>query len=742
MSLTPETARLQNCELETKHGPVNIGGDPKGKNMEASWELDVLETGKYVVELVFSCDTGSVGALFEFGSGGSIFTWKSQPTAGWNFFQKRHICTLDLKKGRQTFSLKGKSSRGLAVRSLRLLPDPGTVVALPAAGSVCELDGNSANLGGAYQDKDGLICGIRDGETFSWNLSSPEERKYNLVLVYASPESGVTCELEISPATGLLQAVLPATRGWRDIKEYDAGLVTIPKGNSKLTFVKKKGSLDFKAARLVFSEKLEAEINALREKPRLGMTLQDLEKIWGSSSPGGGVDIERRGGKDDLDGSFFKGLAPLVKTFSWDKDGLKITAVLWEGHCIAIGVNMADKSLKAAREVASVLMPGVSFNWGRNETSYSSNKAYKMQYWGSSFDIKASGLVQSIRDELAEKGETSQNTQASSSSGYSPMGRSLEELKTIWGNGEVRDGSNIEYKGDKNDIDWELYEAIKPETMAYRWMYPQKNNLHVTAVFYRNRCIALDISQRNGFSAKELMEKVREFLPGVTFGSVPQEKGAQFTVYSTSHDRGYKFQNWDGYFELKASGLIRELQKEHEKDLREAAAKIYRQLQSVQKEKKGSLFGKTPAEMDALLGVSVQKGDIYRKKPVRVWNFPGSSLEFHGAFASLGDREVCCHLLIVDRLKGLTSSLAFPLAQQAVVPFSLKSVPRDDMKTWFSTVSKDQGERFFVEWYNDPSTRATMCITDMVALKAWEQAEKGRKNEEKEKLMDKVKRGL
>lgn len=701
-------AKLKGARLED-NGGVRFITDFNRKGNEISWDIDVPEAGSYIVELVFRCKGESPGKPFLFKCGKAALPWS--PFGTGDRGKRRHLGKMDLAKGKQTFSFVPLQDHGIDVVSARLIPSPGFTVS-PSDDGVFDLRADLADVSRINAYEEGLLCDLGYGNPARWNLNVPEGMKYRVTMKYASP---VNITMDIVLPSGTARMEMPASGSWYNLTEKEVGMITLPPGEYALELKKGTGNADVDGIRLTRDVDSEKELEALKKKGRVGMTRGELDMIWGAGRFCPVASVDRRGGKEDVDWELYKGVSALSKCYEWNKPGMKIVASFIQDRCFALTLNMEDKSLKAMKEITEVLMPGVKFKWNPAfMTFYSEDNRYKVQYWGSYFEIKDSGALRSLK----EKGQLTEEALK----GPSRFGLTLDELKKVLGTGgHDRSESSIARKGGKGDTDWDLYNAIRPVTTAYMWEYP-KDNYHVTAVFWKGKCIAFDISQNSRINVNQALEKASEFIPAAVFGSLPSTEN--FTVYSTNLNKGYKLQGWDlnqgayTYIEIKASGLIREMLKAHEEGLKKAVVKTISVLRGADELKKSPLIGRTRADIDAILGLTSEDSKVeYNGKPTCVWKLPEGDLKLYGSFVQTGQGLVCAQITLVDAMRQLQRYIALPVATQIVSPAVMEKVDKENADFWRTIKSRDRGGRFLFEWYDDRNGGPALRITDTSILK-------------------------
>lgn len=85
----------------------------------ASWDFEVVKSGKFTMEITYGCGNGSGGSEVEFAVGAEKLTFKVEQTGGFQAFVKRYLGEMTFEKpGRYTLTVKPKSKPGPAVMDL------------------------------------------------------------------------------------------------------------------------------------------------------------------------------------------------------------------------------------------------------------------------------------------------------------------------------------------------------------------------------------------------------------------------------------------------------------------------------------------------------------------------------------------------------------------------------------------------------------------------------------------------
>lgn len=740
--LRVEEAQLKGCNIQLINGIPNIGYlDQEGD--EVVWEFDISESGLYSVEMDFSISKEEArGGLFEIKGGISSFRMDNVVTGDhWDSFIKKVEGKLYFPLGRNTFSVKALRNKGINIRSVRLIPVP--KMCYPNKYGIIDGGIEKAQLShlNVYQKDGGAFVSINWDYSDSgalWKIKIPEAGRYAIELSWANDDPRRTLEVRLNSQTVFCWKIertgFWGQSGWASSKII--GELNLPAGESELSLyiadAEQAGNLDCRGIRLIPVKDFQAKEGELKRRPRLGMNLYELEFLWGKSAPRKDIHIERRGDHSDVDWDLYEGLAKQVESREWMVNGMHITAIFLKDVCIGLDFNRSTADMM---DIASVVLPGVSWNYVKGEkmpqTIYSKDKNYKMQAWkegwGDYFEIKASGLVRALRaSELKKLSELRKRP---------CLGMTEEELTFIWGSpvGQEWPAGGIQRRGDRNDVDWLLYEQIKPQCSVRNWKLPNRGNLAVNAYFWKNICIGLDINVDNRIlSPREIITLVQSFVPSVRFVDLPVKRGIPFTVYSSNYGGGYKLQNWvEGgwdYFEIKASGLIREMKEVHILKLKKSVRIISDILKTCDRLNNGILFGITWQDMDKLLGTSEMCTSWWCGKPSRIWKFPNSDISIVGSFWQDERGNGILHdITLVDEKRELNPEIALLLCKRLISPYQLENVSKDQLKSWFTVRSSDPEKRFIVEWYQDGSYGASLRISD--DLPRQKQEEKKRKRD-------------
>lgn len=203
-------------------------------------------------------------------------------------------------------------------------------------------------------------------------------------------------------------------------------------------------------------KRTEEQMNELRQRPRLGMTLEELKALWGE---GRFQDLKRsprtldgKNSKNDRDYAVFSSFVPRCTAWQWlfpAPQNLSITATMWNGRCV--GLNLHRKggfTVAEAIELAGEIVPGISFALPSAKgavdcTLYSRNfeQGYKLQNWGdqSCFELKSSLLIKRLYAQRIRDQQTAARALAAAMKDFSGreqkplMGQTLGDVRKVLG---------------------------------------------------------------------------------------------------------------------------------------------------------------------------------------------------------------------------------------------------------------------------------------------------------------------
>lgn len=695
--------------VSSENGQIFAG--VKNGQYKVVWDVDIPEDGHYWMILRYRTDGDSHPITLKWEGNKKAITVSIKPQGE---FLKIFSGKMIFDKGRQKITLTKKEKDRLYIKEMKLIPDLFPVLS-PIDGKI-ELKSVDSYYELCAVDDNGQFRCISDNAIMKWNVEIPREQRYSLLLDYCtSPYEKMIC-LEMSVGTNKVLVQLPGTSNFGDYKERQMAFLPLPAGKYPIRIKKISGWMDIRKASLVHSAEQDKKIEALQKKNRLGLDLSEFETLYGKGEQADYI-LYRRGGREDTDGKIYQGIQRQIESYYWNKPGLIITAAFYKGKCVAVNVRPEKISPNSARELTGILLPETVFEWKRGDTYYSRDKMCKMQYWGDSFDIKASGLLAQLRSS-EPAGMAEKESMAALEPGDILMGATLSQLQQLWGEGRVSGGvPEIERQNDKMDKDWGMFLKIKPEASAHRWSYPDKNDLVLEVVFWKERCVSIRMSAKDRLSSAQVMEKVREIVPGCVFGAIPRGREDKFTLYSTSPNKYYKLQGFGDYVELKSPGLVSDIREQEGERLKKAALVLIKKWQSAET----SVYGKTVEELDRILGVSKRVSSGTGGKELVVWDFLQSDLSLQCSYSAVNGKNLCDEFIIIDKNKSLTASVALAVGRQLIAPNPVRNMLQEELSSWFTVTSMDKDKRFLLKWYNDKKTGPTLSVTDRLVEKYVEQ---------------------
>jgi hypothetical protein len=125
ITLTASAAKLDGGEIRVQEGREPNIGFWHHTTESAAWKVDVAKTGLYHVEIVYACDPGNGGGVYEMQVGNHRFTGTSKPTGSWDVYNTLQVGDLTLTAGEHPIALKPLTldeGRALMnVRSIRIV---------------------------------------------------------------------------------------------------------------------------------------------------------------------------------------------------------------------------------------------------------------------------------------------------------------------------------------------------------------------------------------------------------------------------------------------------------------------------------------------------------------------------------------------------------------------------------------------------------------------------------------------
>ncbi len=728
INLTADKAHLKgkDCKLENRYGFPSIGVFNKAGD-QVAWLMNVPKAGEYIVEVRYSCPEyyKPPSSLVDVRSGSHLCPWNmvATSTGYWNNFNTRHIGTIQLDAGEQPFVLTLLANYAVNIDTIRLIPSPGQVVKPNEAGEFV-LKPDTADLSEGYVNR---VKSIATSQRISWLINSPSTQRYEVIINGSCP-SGAQYELSCGNSTANFA---PArTENWDTFVDFTATTVILPAGQNTITLKNQQGQFDMKYVTLKpTGEDLDAKIKELEGKPRIGMDKKDLETIWGGCASRNPDSFLKLHGTNKAESDFYKGVESSCKAFQWTLPDMTVTGVFLNDKCINLIVKMPNQTFAAARELMGKLMPGIEFATApiTTEPPYilpSKDKVYQLLYWGDCFEVRAPGSVHEVR-ESAEKEFQKLISRVR-------LGMSLEQLQEILGKGNTRQNFDLE-RNAAGDTDSNIYKGINKRCTGNIWAFPANADSHITAIMFNGTCIGLDISQRNGFTAEEALNLAQTFIPNVQFNVTPARLAPNMTYYSTNYNKGYKMQFRGAYLELKASSLLKALLLEElgfgtskkpaiagadgndpasSSAQKQSAMALVNLLQKNPALKSAPIFGRTAAEIDAILGKSEEIDPSLTILPTRVWKIKGSTYRLTGTFAQKNNKDVLNSISIVDESGNITPAIALFVAKKLIAPYTSGTPDGAQMSSSFTLPSLDAQQRFTIEWTPDDKKSGIIRVAD------------------------------
>jgi hypothetical protein len=125
ITLSASAAKLEGSEIRVQEGREPNIGFWHHTTESAAWKVDVARTGLYHVEIVYACDPGNGGGVYEMQVGDHRFTGTSKPTGSWDVYNTLQVGDLTLTAGEHPIALKPLAlddGRALMnVRSIRIV---------------------------------------------------------------------------------------------------------------------------------------------------------------------------------------------------------------------------------------------------------------------------------------------------------------------------------------------------------------------------------------------------------------------------------------------------------------------------------------------------------------------------------------------------------------------------------------------------------------------------------------------
>lgn len=334
-------------------------------------------------------------------------------------------------------------------------------------------------------------------------------------------------------------------------------------------------------------------------------------------------------------------------------------------------------------------------------------------------EMEAKDLLDAIQEGVSEKTGKRTQEQMAELRAKPRLGMTLEELKALWGEGWPRDlkkyPCTLEGRNSRNDKDYLVFASIVPQCTAWQWMFRERQNLSITAILWRGRCVGLDLNRTGGFTVAEAIELASEIVPGIAFPLPSTKKDGVCTLYSRNLEQGYKLQHWGdkGYFELKSSLLIKRMKAQRPMDQKNRARVLGAAMKKFSDKTQKPLMGLTLDDVREVLGGKGQELAEHRwNERTWLWSDPNQDLILLGSFRDGGKHMFLHHLVVMDREHELDLHAALAIGYAATQPYTWPALSSAQLKSGFSIKSRDGQQRFLLKWYRDTYTGPTLHLVD------------------------------
>lgn len=334
-------------------------------------------------------------------------------------------------------------------------------------------------------------------------------------------------------------------------------------------------------------------------------------------------------------------------------------------------------------------------------------------------EIDAKALLGAIQKGDSEKGAVKRTEKQMAELRARPrLGMTLEELKALWGEGRLRDlkqyPCTLEGRNSRNDRDYLVFTSIAPQCTAWQWMFREQQNLSITAIMWRGRCVGLDLRRNGGFTVPEAIELAGEIVPGIAFHLPSVTKDGICTLYSRNLEQGYKLQTWGNkdYFELKSSLLIKKMKARRPVEQRASARALAAAMKEFSDKTQKPLVGLTLDEVKEVLGSGQELAERRWNERTWLWSDPNQDMILLGSFRDGGKHMLLHHLMVMDREHELDIQAALAIGYAATLPYAWPALSPAQLKSGFSIKSRDGQQRFLLKWYRDARTGPTLHLVD------------------------------
>lgn len=245
------------------------------------------------------------------------------------------------------------------------------------------------------------------GSSVTWKIDVPKAGLYTYEIIWSAslPFNSI---LMTANGQKWLDWKIDITWNWETYQIRRPKKAFLQAGVTNLAMsipmTQRTSSINFSAIRLL-PVALDKEIIALKKRPCLGMTVEEMELLFGKALPQPGRHPIDRTAPGDPDAALFEGLNDKIVSKMW----IPICDYVLEGcfldnRCIALKVNQKDKAFTKALTHASIILPGAKFsNKGYKKglefvtDSLDENKMYKFYFWGDHFEVRAAGAMRAMQ---------------------------------------------------------------------------------------------------------------------------------------------------------------------------------------------------------------------------------------------------------------------------------------------------------------------------------------------------------
>lgn len=266
-------------------------------------------------------------------------------------------------------------------------------------------------------------------------------------------------------------------------------------------------------------------------------------------------------------------------------------------------------------------------------------------------------------------------------------------------------------------MDWELPASLRPYVTARKWTIPGARSMSITAAFWKNKCVWIDVNYDNrhgnksAISPENCEELVKYFLPGVRFGAFRGNPKTELMEYSTRPARAYKLRKWHRndfhYVEIFDMNSIRSLIAQDIAAQKKDASSLTKAIYSLPNAENAPLFGANRSDIKRMLGEPVECSfEIPNKHDV--YGIPGCNMKLLILF----DNNVCKEINIVYDGGVLAADAGLQVAQALLGKTPLPKMTDQQKKSWFLVKSVDEKARYSIEWYLGENWGVLMKLKD------------------------------